>query len=410
MKMNRREFVCRSSLGIAAATVLPVAAVESQKRDNLSTEPIDDSESSLFKTTPYLQNATGNSMTIAWSTVKACYSWVEYGETSDLDNKAHTIVDGQIISNNELNKIKVINLKAGSEYFYRVCSKEILSFGAYKVKWGKIEKSPICSFMTVKEGGDKFTCIFFNDLHNNYNLYNALVERNIKCSYDLSIFNGDCFNDPANEDQVVKALNIYNRGVKANQIPVIYLRGNHEIRGAYSRLWSRHFSTPKSKQYYALTRGPLRFVFLDCGEDKNDDHWAYSGLNDFSGFRAEQAEWLRKEIKSPEYQSASFRVLVHHIPLFWNNTGKPTLWDEWKKIVNNAGVDLAISGHTHKHMINLPNTMGKHDFPCVIGGGKKMEDGTLTLLKATKKELKVEMLGAKGEILEKLKLKACVIS
>ena len=309
-------------------------------------------QKSLFQTAPYLQNARTDSMTVAWSTIKPCYSWVEYGDSEELGNKAHTIVDGQIVANNRLNKIVVTGLESGKTYHYKVCSKDILEFGAYKVKWGRVEESKTFTFTTVENGAEKFTCAIFNDLHDNHKLYRALAAQLEKCDYDLSIFNGDCFNDPRSEDQVVRSLNVFNRGVRSSETPVIYLRGNHEIRGSYSRQWSKHFSTPDSKQYYAITRGPIRMIFLDCGEDKVDTNRAYSGLNDFSGFRKEQADWLEKEIKSDEYQNAAFRVLIHHIPIFDLKDSRTVLWNLWKPIVNNAGIDMTIHGHTHRPAVH----------------------------------------------------------
>jgi predicted phosphodiesterase len=352
---------------------------------------------SLFRTAPYLQNATATGMTIAWSTTKPCYSWVEYGDTDKLGKKAHTVIDGQVIANNTVNKIRLSELAQGGTVHYKVCSREILNFGAYKVKWGRTETSKIHTFKTIAKNAEKVTCAIFNDLHDRHPLFHSLAKQIEAVDYDFSIFNGDCYNDPSKEDGVIKSLNVFNRGIKSVAKPVIYLRGNHEIRGAYSRQWSNHFDTPGSKQYYAITRGPVRFIFLDCGEDKVDTHGASSGLYDFSGFRKEQAEWLKQELKSDACKKASFRVLVHHIPLFGLKEGRANLWKEWLPIVNNAGIDMSIHGHTHRAKIHQPNTAGKHDFPVIIGGGNKPEGATVTILEATTKELKVKMVNGLGK-------------
>ena len=58
------------------------------------------------------------------------------------------------------------------------------------------------------------------------------------------------------------------------------------------------------KTYGAFNWGDTRFVLLDCGEDKTDDHWVYYGLNDFSGFRDEQTEFLRRELHSKAFRQA----------------------------------------------------------------------------------------------------------
>ncbi len=359
--------------------------VEERKRD------------SLFKTPPYLQNATATGMTIMWSTNRPCYSWVEFGKTAELGEKANTVIDGQISANNRLNKIRLSGLKEGAKCFYKVCSRRIVKFGAYKVEWGKTECSDIFSFETIDPAAEKVTCVFFNDLHDNHALYNALGRQIEGLEYDFSVFNGDIYNDPSSENGVIESLNVFNKGVGASEKNVIYLRGNHEIRGAYSRCWSQHFDTPESRQYYAVTRGPIRFIFMDVGEDKPDSHPAYSGLNDFSSFRTEQAEWLKHEIKSEAFKKAAFRVLIHHIPLFgYPKSGWIKLCREWLPIINKSGIDISIHGHTHKHKIHLPNADKGHDFPVIVGGGKKMKDGTVIILKATTKELKLKMIDSKG--------------
>ena len=146
-----------------------------------------------------------------------------------------------------------------------------------------------------------------------------------------------------------------------------------------------------------MRRGPIHFVFMDSGEDKPDSHRAYSGLNDFEGFHREQAEWLKKEIKTPEFKNAKYRVLVHHIPIYGLNEKK---YNPWKSLrgptINRGGFDLSLHGHTHHAILHLPKSAGDHNFPVVIGGGKTMESAAIALLEASAKELKVKLIGADG--------------
>jgi 3',5'-cyclic AMP phosphodiesterase CpdA len=191
---------------------------------------------------------------------------------------------------------------------------------------------------------------------------------------------------------------VYNRGIRAARKPVVYLRGNHEIRGAYSRQWPSLVDNPGGKQYFAMDCGPVHFVFLDCGEDKLDSHWAYSGLNDFEGFHREQAEWLKQEIETPAFKNAPYRVLVHHIPIYGLAAKYYNPWKAlWGPILNRAGFDLSIHGHTHKVAIHPPKSAGNHTYPVIIGGGNKEKNGSVTRLEATKNSLAVTLLNASGE-------------
>ena len=70
----------------------------------------------------------------------------------------------------------------------------------------------------------------------------------------------------------------------------------HETRGAYARNFSHYFAGPNGKFYYAFTYGPVRFIVLDCGEDKPDTDVEYSGLIDFDSYMLQQKDWLSREI------------------------------------------------------------------------------------------------------------------
>lgn len=99
--------------------------------------------------------------------------------------------------------------------------------------------------------------------------------------YDFVVFNGDCIDDPANHDEATCFLSELNETVGADRVPVFYIRGNHEIRNAYSIGLRSLFDYVGDKTYGAFNWGDTRIVMLDCGEDKPDTHWVYYGLNDF---------------------------------------------------------------------------------------------------------------------------------
>ena len=83
----------------------------------------------IFRTKPCLQSLTGNGITVSWLTHVPVYSWVEYGTDTLELKKARTMLDGQVVCNNYIHKIRLENLEAGETYYYRVCSREILKYG-----------------------------------------------------------------------------------------------------------------------------------------------------------------------------------------------------------------------------------------------------------------------------------------
>ena len=128
------------------------------------------------------------------------------------------------------------------------------------------------------------------------------------------VFNGDCIDDPASHDEATAFLSELNSTVGAADVPVFYLRGNHEIRNAYSIGLRELFDYVGNRTYGAFNWGDTRIVMLDCGEDKPDDHWVYYGLNDFSGLRAEQVDFLRGEVPPAGYSYITFRFTRWETP------------------------------------------------------------------------------------------------
>ena len=348
-------------------------------------------------TKPCLQSLTGNGITVSWLTHVPVYSWVEYGTDTLELKKARTMLDGQVVCNNYIHKIRLENLEAGETYYYRVCSREILKYGAYSKIFGHTAVSPFYSFRVPGERETDFTALIFNDIHQEFPTMAALCKQIEEVDYDFVIFNGDMLDAPGCEEEVVEAFSFYQGQVRAEEKPVFYLRGNHEIRNAYSLHLRRLLYYMGDKTYGAFNWGDTRFVLLDCGEDKTDDHWVYYGLNDFTQLRNEQVDFLKKELSSKEFKKAGKRVLIHHIPLYGND-GKNLCANLWTKLLEKAPFNISLNAHTHKYAYHPKGELG-NNYPVIIGGGYKMDGATVMILEKKKDELRVKVLNAKGKIL-----------
>lgn len=351
--------------------------------------------SELFRTKPYLQNPVNNGMTIVWETTIPAYSWVEYGtDTLNLKQK-RLIIDGQAEFNESIHKIRLEGLTSGQTYYYRVCSQEILQYKAYSKKFGHTSKSDFYSFTMPDAGSDSFTAIIFNDLHQRSNVFQTLLKQVEKVDYDFVVFNGDCIDDPANHDQATRFVSLLTEAVHGDRTPTLFIRGNHEIRNAYSIGLRKHFDYVGGKTYGAFNWGDTRIVMLDCGEDKTDDHREYSGLNDFTQLRQKQVSFLEQELKSKDFKKADKRILIHHIPLY----GCHNLCKElWEPLLRKAPFHVSINAHTHKFTHHPKGALG-NNYPVVIGGGNKVENATVMILKKQKGELSIKVLNAEGNVL-----------
>ena len=349
----------------------------------------------LFLTQPYVQNPVNNGITIMWETTIPAYSWVEYGTDKANLKRVRLIIDGQAEFNESIHKIRLDNLTPGQTYYYRVCSQEILQYKAYSKKFGNIAQSVFYTFTMPKADADSFTAVIFNDLHQRGNVFQALLKQVENVDYDFVVFNGDCIDDPANHEQATRFVKLLTESVHGDRIPTFFIRGNHEIRNAYSIGLRKHFDYVGGKTYGAFNWGDTRIVMLDCGEDKTDDHKEYSGLNDFTQLRHEQVGFIQEELASKAFKKADKRILIHHIPLYGcRNLCK----DLWEPLMKKAPFHVAINAHTHKFAYHPKGSL-ENNYPVIIGGGNRLENATVMILEKKKGELKIKVLNTEGKTL-----------
>ena len=349
----------------------------------------------LFLTQPYVQNPVNNGITIMWETTIPAYSWVEYGTDKTNLKRIRLIIDGQAEFNESIHKIRLDNLTPGQTYYYRVCSQEILQYKAYSKKFGNIAQSDFYTFTMPKADADSFTAVIFNDLHQRGNVFQALLKQVENVDYDFVVFNGDCIDDPANHEQATRFVKLLTESVHGDRIPTFFMRGNHEIRNAYSIGLRKHLDYVGGKTYGAFNWGDTRIVMLDCGEDKTDDHKEYSGLNDFTQLRHEQVGFLQEELASKAFKKADKRILIHHIPLYGcDNLCK----DLWEPLMKKAPFHVAINAHTHQFAHHPKGSLG-NNYPVIIGGGNSLKNATVMILEKKKGELKIKVLNTEGKIL-----------
>lgn len=411
--MKRRDFL--KNTGLAASTALIsgntslLHATENKLQGKKSEEKKGVPADKIFRTMPYLQNPIGNGITIMWQTHVPTYSWVEYGTDKEHLKKARTLVAGQVICNDLRNKIRIENLQPGQTYYYRICSQEILLYEAYKKEFGETAVSDFYTFTMPTSKITDFTAIILNDIHTKYSkpeVLQTLFQQIKGTKYDFVIVNGDAIDDPKNYETSVDYLDFINRQAQAHQIPIFYIRGNHEIRNAYSIGLRDLFDYVNDKTYNAFSWGDTRFVTLDCGEDKPDTHPVYYDLNDFTELRKTQAEFLRQEFRTRAFKKAKKRVLIHHIPIY----GKGEEYDkynpcrdEWGEVLAKAPFDVSINAHTHKYSFHPKGSDG-NNFPVVVGGGPQMENATIMILQKKEKDMSLRVFDTKGNTIKKLDL------
>jgi hypothetical protein len=319
-----------------------------------------------FSVPPYLQDLRTNQVTVMWRGVAGGYGWVEYGETEALGKQADTVFDGLRETGVQRHAVCLSGLKPGTRYWYRTGMRSATKFTKNWISFTPDVFSPVYSFTTPSAQEAKVRCIILADTHNNATFGPLLSLPGVE-PYDFSLFNGDCFGDITSEADALGLLRAYTELVKGASRPAVFVRGNHELRSWYAPFLRHLFTTPEGHSSFAFTRGPVRFVVLDCGEDKRDAHRSYGGLVDFSSMRVEVARWLDCEIASQEFRKARWHVLVVHIPLYGeacSEHARPL----YLPVLDKTKFDLEINGHIHVSRLLKPGAAG-NPHPVVSVGG-----------------------------------------
>ena len=307
---------------------------------------------------PYLQNLSENEVTVVWTTDKPCKSWVEFSKKEDgknfysqLPRKAYASQDG-LCCVDTLHRVTITGLEKNTTYFYRVLSQEVKELLPYRPVLGNIVSTDIwekpLTFTTLDGRQETLSIVMINDIHGKNDLQKKLLEMAPPQNVDMVVFCGDMCNYINKQSDIFTGFLDTSVGLFASRKPFVYVRGNHETRGAYARNFFRYLAGPEGKFYYAFTYGPIRFIVLDSGEDKPDTDVEYSGLVDFDNYILEQKEWLARELESPEFRAASFRVVLSHIPFGKGSWyGSERLRKQLLPLLESVRIDLMLSGHNH---------------------------------------------------------------
>lgn len=359
-----------------------------------------------FRTRPYLQHPTTAGISIHWLTTGPSYSWVMYwpvGKENE-KRKAETIVDGMVVAHNTLHKIRLTDLSPGQTYAYKVYSREITKFLPYEKSFGVTLESEEFHFTTVDPQKDSTELLILNDIHDRPHSFAQLEALYGNKDYEAVFLNGDMFDHQDSEQQLIDHLIAPCTATFASEKPLLYIRGNHETRGEFSYELANYFEHIDNRPYFSFSRGPVFFVALDTGEDKEDDHEAYYGLAAFDAFREEQAKWLEQELQRPAAKRARYRVVLMHIPPFHSGDWHGTMHcrQVFAPIFDRHRVDMVISGHTHRPGIHL--AQADHPYAIVIGGGPKEGQRTLIKLHADPQALTVRLIADSGKELGQIVL------
>ena len=330
---------------------------------------------------PYLQNLYDSEVTVVWESDKKSVGWVEIAPDdgshfySEERSKHYDSTNG-VKNVSALHSVRIKGLLPGKTYMYRVYSQEVTSHKGVKVHYGDIAATDVyyrepLRFTTLDPNKKEVSFLMINDIHGRDSIAEALLQIADYKNKDLIFFNGDMVSEFKDKESIFNGF--MSRSIKmfASEKPMYYARGNHETRGLFATSFQRYFSPKEPHLYYLVRQGPVCFIFLDTGEDKPDSDIEYSGITDYDRYRTEQAQWLAQAVQSDDFKQAKYKIVIAHMPPLpdknlWH--GQMEVLEKFVPILNQAGVDVMLSGHLHRYFNNKPTDKVK--FPVIDNAHK----------------------------------------
>lgn len=329
---------------------------------------------------PYLQHLTSNEVTVCWSTSKNSISWVEYFEDdgSNFYQKERKKVFGAndgLKNISMLHSITLKNLNPITKYAYRIYSKEVFgdrSFG--KTVATKVYKKEPLYFTTQPIEKEQVSVVLLSDMHEKTDKVSSLLKGVEWDKTDFVLLDGDFMDSFELESDLFDGVLDICIDIFAKEKPLVIVRGNHETRGKKAHELKNYFYFPENKYYYTYTLGTTLFIILDSGEDKADSDIEYSEFADFDAYRSEQRTWLSEVVKSEGFKNAAHKIVFMHIPPYHDKRGKEWHGDlevrnKFVPILNQAGIDLMVCGHTHRYSFQVPK-YDENNFPILVADNK----------------------------------------
>ena len=274
---------------------------------------------------------------IIFSTSDNSIAWVEIG-----GERYYDLYAGSMKSADLVHKITVPQAVLDEAKAYSIHAKQMIYRGPFGGYTGpEISESYTFRPVNTADGLDYFA---LSDVHEAVDAAASAAQ----VKFDFIVLIGDLVSMVETEKDAQLANELAHK-ITSGQVPVIYARGNHEIKGEYAEDLHKYVGARGQDYYYTATLGQDVFVVvLDMGEDHEDDWWEYYGTARFDLYRQEQTEFLEELVKKGEYQDYRYRLALCHIPIQHVDCKFETFKVNWTRLLNIMDIDMCLSGHKHE--------------------------------------------------------------
>lgn len=324
-----------------------------------------------FKASPSVW-ATGKNYQIIVAVKASSLMWVEVDGNQYFDHS-----NGVMCSDTLIHKIAVPMEVLDKAKAYTVCYRIMLNRVPYDSDTGDEQRQEY-KFRPLKEGD--LNIYHISDAHNAIKAPVA-AGKYFGDKLDLLVMNGDIPDDSSRLDNVDN-IYIIAGNITNGEIPVIFSRGNHDMRGFYAEKFAQLTPTDNGLSYFTVRMGDLWCLIMDAGEDKNDDVRAYGHTICCHHFRLQQTKFLENVIKNAdkEYNAKGVkkRVVISHAPFTALDYYEKEVYNNWVKLIDeNICPDFYLCGHLHTCEVIRPgDEKDKHNQKCpTVVGSVPGKDG-----------------------------------
>lgn len=276
---------------------------------------------------------------IVFSTNDSADAWVEVG-----GKKYYDLFAGSMKSEDNVHKIIVPQAKLDKAGEYSIHAEKMIyrgPFGGFKGK--EISKS--YSFRPVNSS-DRLVYYTITDAHH---ARRGVVDAAKSVdNLDFLVILGDSVGMVEYEKDA-QFTNLFAHEITKGEIPVVYARGNHEIKGAYAEVLHKYVGSNDGNFYYWFTLSDVFGITLDIGEDHDSGWWEYYETDKFALYQNEQTKFLQELVATKPYEKYSYTLVACHIPIQFVNSRKDhvNVKGHWTALLNKIQPDLAVYGHQH---------------------------------------------------------------
>ena len=276
---------------------------------------------------------------IIFSTNHSATAWVEIdGE------RYYDLYAGSMKSKDTVHKITVPQEKLDAAKHYSIHAEKMIYRGPFGgFKGNEISKS--YDFRPVNSADGLVYYTITDAHHAREGAVNAALSVE---DLDFLVILGDSVGMTEYEENA-QFTNLMAYDVTKGEIPVVYARGNHEIKGKYGEELYKYVGSKNQSFYYWFTLSDVFGITLDLGEDHDSGWWEYYGTDQFALYHDEQTEFLRKLVAEKPYNNYNYTLVACHIPIQFVNSRKDHVEVKatWTELLNQIEPDLAVYGHQH---------------------------------------------------------------